>query len=69
MSVYSQKTGQSIGDVNVFSNGKLNHQMTEQIRNGPTFEKMVEFVMKYPAKVRIPFSKTDAKIKSFKELN
>eukprot|EP00347_Sterkiella_histriomuscorum_P006531 403352411 len=68
MSVYQQKVGQSIGDINIYSNQTLS-QMSEQLRNATILERLCHVTMNYPLDLTFPFSTQDTKIHTFKDLN
>ena len=71
MSFYSQKVGQSIGDINLFNTtqGSI-QQISEQVRNGTTFDKLTLFTMSYPlVSLSIAFSPKDREVSNFKQLN
>jgi hypothetical protein len=71
MSVYNDRVGQSLGDINILTKGQLSTH-PEQLRNAtsPTFEKLTMFTLDLALDgLRLPFGIKDSKIRSLRDLN
>lgn len=55
MTIYQKSVGQSIGDINVFTDKNLN-AINEQIRSASVIDKLAMIQTKLQIDIRIPFS-------------
>ena len=71
MSVYNDRVGQSLGDINLLTKGELSSH-ADPLRNAttPTFEKLTLFTLDLPLEgLEVPFGLKDKMIRTLKDLN
>lgn len=72
MSVYNDRVGQSLGDINLLTKGGELSSLSEQLRNAttPTFDKLTLFTLDLSLDhLTIPFGLKDRMIRTLSDLN